>query len=149
MWEDRSSAPGCLLKECHVANNMRGMKHRQKKIVLVVDDDASLLRALRRLLLAMDLSVLTFDSAEAFLASELPAGNVCLLVDIYLPGMSGTDLCKTLAASGRSLPTILMTARDDAATQRIAREAGALSTLYKPFDEDALLNTIARALGDN
>jgi two-component system, LuxR family, response regulator FixJ len=125
------------------------MKHRQKKIVFVIDDDASLLRALRRLLLATDLSVVTFDSAEAFLASELPAGNVCLLVDIYLPGMSGTDLCKILTASGRSLPTILMTARDDAATQRIAREAGALSTLYKPFDEDALLNTIARALGDN
>jgi CheY-like chemotaxis protein len=135
--------------ECPIANNVRDMKAREKKIVLVVDDDASLLRALRRLLLAIDLNVLTFDSAEAFLASRIPAGNVCLLVDIYLPGMSGTGLCKALAALGRSLPTILMTARDDAATQRIAREAGMLSTLYKPFDEDALLNTIARAFGDN
>src|SRR5260370_29915107 len=132
MWEDRSSVPGySLLKECPIANNVRDMKPRQKKIVLVIDDDASLLRALRRLLLAIDLSVLIFDSAEAFLASEIPAGNVCLLVDIYLPGMSGIDLCKTLAASGRSLPTILMTARDDPATQRIAREAGALANLYK------------------
>jgi two-component system, LuxR family, response regulator FixJ len=121
----------------------------QKQIVLVVDDDASTLRSLRRLLLAVGLSVLSFDSAEALLASELPADNVCLLLDIYLPGMSGIALCSTLAASGRSLPTILMTGRDDEATQRIAREAHALATLYKPFDEDVLLGTIARAFGDN
>jgi FixJ family two-component response regulator len=115
--------------------------------VLVIDDDSSLLRALRRLLLTVDLDVLVFDSGEAFLAAEIPAGNVCLLLDIYLPGMSGIDLCKTLAASGRSLPTILMSARDDEVTQRRAHQAGAVGTLYKPFDEDVLLHTIARALG--
>jgi DNA-binding response OmpR family regulator len=51
----------------------------------------------------------------------------------------------TLAASGRSLPTILMTANDDEATQKIARNAGVLATLYNPFDADVLLATIARA----
>ena len=104
---------------------------------------------MRRLLLEADFKVLAFDSAEAFLASEIPAGNVCLLLDIYMPGMSGIDLCGTLAASGRSLPTILMTADDDEATQKIAREAGVLATLYKPLDEDALLDTIARALDND
>ncbi len=115
----------------------------------MVDDDPSLLRALRRLLLAAGFEVLVFASAEALLAGKIPADNACLLLDLYLPGMSGADLCKTLATSGRKLPTILMTARDDEATQRIAREAGALATLYKPFDEDPLLDTIARALGNN
>lgn len=115
----------------------------------MVDDDPSLLRALRRLLLAAGFEVLAFDSAEALLASKVPADNACLLLDLYLPGMSGADLCRTLAASGRRLPTILMTARDDQATQRIVRETGALATLYKPFDEDPLLDTIARALGNN
>jgi CheY-like chemotaxis protein len=72
--------------------------------------------------------VLAFDSAEAFLATEIPTGNVCLLLDIYLPGMNGIDLCGALAAFGRSVPTILMTANDDEATQKIARNAGVLAT---------------------
>ena len=125
------------------------MPHKPERIVLVVDDDPSLLRALRRLLLAVDLNVVVFDSAEAFLAGAVPAGKVCLLLDIYLPGMSGIDLCKTLAASGTNLPTILMTRRDDEETQKGAREAGALATLYKPFDEEALLDAITRALGND
>jgi FixJ family two-component response regulator len=108
-----------------------------------------LLRALRRLLLAADFRVLAFDSAEAFLATRIPSGKVCLLLDIYLPGMSGIELCGALAASGRSLPVILMTANDDEWTRTIARDAGVLATLYKPFDEDILLDTIARALGNN
>jgi FixJ family two-component response regulator len=123
------------------------MSSKSKGTVVVVDDDASLLRALRRLLLTVDFDVQVFGSAEAFLAGHLPAGKVCLLLDVYLPGMSGIDLCKTVAASRRKLPTILMSARDDETTQRRVREAGAIATLYKPFDEDVLLNTVARALG--
>ncbi len=122
------------------------MPSKSKATVLVIDDDSSLLRALCRLLRAVDFDVLIFDSAEALLAATVPAGKVCLLLDIYLPGMSGIDLCKTLAASGRSLPIVLMSARDDEFTQGQAHEAGVIGTLYKPFDEDALLNTIARAL---
>ena len=108
-----------------------------------------MLRALRRLLLTADFKVLAFDSAEAFLATEIPAGNAGLLLDIYLPGMSGIDLHGALAASGRNLPTILMTANDYEATQKIPRNAGVIATLYEPFDEDILLDTVARALGDN
>ncbi len=115
--------------------------------MLVVDDDLSLLRALRRLLSAADLKVKVFESAERFLASEIPAQRVCLLLDLYLPGISGLDLCRTLAESGRSLPTVLMSAHDDEETRNSVREAGAVGTLYKPFDEDVLLNTIMRALG--
>ena len=90
---------------------------------------------------------LAFNSAEAFLATQIPARNVCLLLDIYLPGMNGIDLCGTCwPHRAESLPTILMTANDDEATQKIARNAGVLATLYKPFDEDVLLDTIARAL---
>jgi FixJ family two-component response regulator len=123
------------------------MTSNPKRTVLVVDDDASLLRALQRLLQELHLEVLTFSSAEAFLASEIPDGDVCLLIDVYLPGMSGIELCKRLAASDRSLPTIVMSAHDDEVTQRNARQAGAVATLYKPFDEDVLLNALTRALG--
>ncbi len=118
-----------------------------KGTVLVIDDDSSLLRALRRLLLALDFEVMVFESAEVFLSGEIPAGKVCLLLDIYLPGMSGIELCKRLRTSGRGLlPTVLMSARDDEVTQRSAREAGAAGMLYKPFDEDVLLDAIERAL---
>jgi FixJ family two-component response regulator len=129
-----------------LASKIRDRQIKQIQTVILIDDDTSVLRALRRLLLAADFKVLAFNSAEAFLATQIPARNVCLLLDIYLPGMNGIDLCGTLAASGRSLPTILMTANDDEATQKIARNAGVLATLYKPFDADVLLATIARAL---
>jgi FixJ family two-component response regulator len=92
--------------------------------ILVIDDDPSLLRALRRQLLALDFEVAVFPSAEAFLAAGIEGGNACLLLDIYLQGMSGVELCKLLAASGRSVPIILMSARDDDVTQKSAREAG-------------------------
>jgi FixJ family two-component response regulator len=118
---------------------------RLKGKVLVIDDDPSLLRALTRQLLALDFEVMAFDSAEAFLAAHIDARNACLLLDIYLPGMSGVELCQVLAASGRSLPTILMTARDDEATARSAGVAGAVGIVYKPFDEEVLLGAIGRA----
>jgi FixJ family two-component response regulator len=119
---------------------------KSKGKILVIDDDPSLLRALRRQLLALDFEVVVFPSAEAFLAAGIEAGNACLLLDIYLRGMSGVELCKLMVASGHSVPVILMTARDDDATQKSARDAGAAGLLYKPFDEDALLDAIGRAL---
>src|SRR5580692_5063150 len=100
MWEDRLSAPASAgSKGCLLANHVRDRQIKQKQTVILVDDDASLLRALRRLLLAADFKVLAFDSAEAFLASKIPAGKVCLLLDIYLPKMGGVELCGALAAS--------------------------------------------------
>jgi two-component system response regulator FixJ len=125
------------------------MPDKSKGTVLVVDDDLSLLRALSRLLLQFGFDVLGFDSAEAFLSSVIPAGRVCLLADIYLPGISGIELCAALAAAGRSLPIVLMSARDDEGTKKKARAAGAVGTLYKPIDEEVLLAAVGRALGGN
>ena len=121
---------------------------KTKHTVLVVDDDASLLRAMRRLLHALGYEVLVFRSAEAFLAQDAPPAEACLLLDIFLPGMSGIELWATLAASGRSLPTVLMTARDDESTRRLVSEVDVTAILYKPFDEDVLREAIARALAN-
>src|SRR5208282_6865614 len=76
--------------------------------VIVVDDDASVRRALRRQLQILGFNVLDFESAEELLASESPTGDACLLLDIYMPGMNGIELCRSLASSGRHLPTILI-----------------------------------------
>ncbi len=89
---------------------------------------------------------MVFQSAEDLLASEFPSNNACLLLDIYMPRMSGIELCRSLAASGRGLPTVLMSGRDDQQTRRMMREASPISSLLKPFDEKYLLRAIRKAL---
>jgi FixJ family two-component response regulator len=91
--------------------------------VIVVDDDASIRRALGRQLQILGFDVLVFQSAEKLLVSDLPIDNACLLSDVYLPGIGGIELCQNLVASGRHLPTILMSGRDDEATRQIMRQA--------------------------
>jgi FixJ family two-component response regulator len=113
--------------------------------VIVVDDDASVRRALRSQLQSLGFTALLFQSAEELLTGDFPAGNVCLLVDVYMPGMSGIELCRRLAASGTRLPVILMSGRDDAQTRRIMGEVESSARLFKPFDEKHLLRAIRKA----
>ena len=122
------------------------MPPKTRQTVFVVDDDASLLRAMQRLLGSFGYEVRVFRSAEAFLAQDAPTADTCLLLDIFLPGMSGIELWTALAAGGRSIPIVLMTARDDESTRRIVCGVGATAILYKPFDEEVLLEAIACAL---
>jgi FixJ family two-component response regulator len=114
--------------------------------VIVVDDDASIRRALGRQLRILGFDVLVFQSAEEVLVSGLPIDNACLLLDVYMPGMSGIELCQSLLASGRHLPTILMSGRDDEATRQIMRRAQPIARLFKPFDQKTLLRAIRKAL---
>ena len=116
--------------------------------MIVVDDDASIRRALRTQLQILGFNVLVFRSAEELLAGEFTTGNACLLVDVYMPGMNGIDLCQSLGASGRHLPTILMSGQDDRQTRQMMREARSIARLFKPFDEKTLLRAIGKALPD-
>lgn len=115
--------------------------------VIVVDDDASIRRALRRQLQILGFNVLDFQSAEEFLTSEIPTDDACLLLDVYMPGMSGIELCRSMAASGRHLPTILISGRDDEQTKKMMRGAKPIASLLKPFDEISLIRAIRKALG--
>ena len=85
-----------------------------KPTVIVVDDDLSVRRALRLQLRVAGFNVLVFQSGESLLGSDSPTDNACLLLDVYMPGMSGIEVCRSLAAAGRRLPTVLMSASDDA-----------------------------------
>jgi FixJ family two-component response regulator len=114
--------------------------------VIVVDDDVSIRRALASELRILGFDVSVFKSAEELLASYLPIDNVCLLLDVYMPGMSGIELCESLAVSGRHLPTILMSGRDDEATREMMRRAEPITGLFKPFDQKTLLQAIRKAL---
>ncbi len=114
--------------------------------VLVIDDDASVLKALARLIRSAGYEVRTFDRPSALLAGELPATNACMVVDVNLPEMNGAELCETLARSGRDLPVIFITGRSDPATQAIIERVTAIAVLFKPFNESLLLPAISRAL---
>ena len=118
-------------------------------LVCVIDDDVSLLRALRRLLSASGFQVKTFSSAEDFLecSSSSPRTPGCLVLDVHLGGLSGFELHERLVAAGRRIPVVFITAHDDAATRDRARRAGAVEYLRKPFDDESLIAGINRALG--
>jgi FixJ family two-component response regulator len=124
----------CSVKACEAAT------------VVLVDDDPSVLRALARLIQAAGFRVLIFDRPSALLASAIPRVNACMVVDMNLPEMDGSELCSVLAASGRGLPAILITGRNDVATQRLIAKAQVVASLFKPVDERALFDAIARAL---
>lgn len=113
--------------------------------MIVIDDDIFVCRALKTQLEILGFNVVVFHSAESLLADPLPTGDMCLLLDVYLPGMSGIELCRQLAEAGSRLPTILMTGRDDEHTRRLMRKAKPIACLFKPFDEAALLRAVRKA----
>jgi FixJ family two-component response regulator len=116
--------------------------------LILVEDDLSVLRALRRLMLSAGFKVMAFDRPRAVLDSELPKTDACLIVDVDLPPeMNGVQLCETLAASGCRLPVIMITGRLDEATRELMHRAKAVAVLFKPFTRDALLEAISDALG--
>jgi len=111
-------------------------------VIYVIDDDASVCKAMTRLMKSAGLSVQTFASAEAFLSSAQPTESDCLLVDIQMPGMSGLELQRQLAHLGYHVPVIFITAFDDDQVRKQARQIGAAGYFRKPFDDQALLDAI-------
>jgi len=118
-----------------------------RNVIGVVDDDASILRALRRLLAAAGFDVHTFGSGEELLAANSLDTIDCLVLDIQLAGLSGFDVRERLAESRFALPIVFITAHDDAATRERAQQVPSSQYLRKPFDEQDLLLAIRRALG--
>jgi FixJ family two-component response regulator len=120
---------------------------RAGPLISIVDDDASVLRALRRLISTAGFRVETFASAREFLDSGQRDRTACLVLDIHLGGMSGFELQERLAATGSPIRIVLITAHDDAATRERARRSGVAAYLRKPFDEQLLIGAIQRATG--
>ena len=117
-----------------------------KPTVFVVDDDKSILVALRFLLEAEDLNVETYSSAQAFLANYDGFQPGCLLLDLRMPGMNGLELQELLSAHGINIPIIIITGQGNKLMTFRALEAGALDVFEKPFDEQALLTRIHSAI---
>ena len=117
----------------------------RRKLVVVVDDDRTMLKSLERLLNASGFDTEVFPSAEAFLARTDAREAACLILDIHLGGMSGIELRRRLAESGSAVPVIFMTAFDDESTHEKATEAGCIVCLRKPFPARSLIGAINTA----
>ena len=118
----------------------------QPTVVIVVDDNAGLLKSVARLLAHHGIDSRTFASAEALLESDGVQTATCLLLDIHLGGISGIELQRWLAASGSKRPVIFMTASDDEDARNEAMDAGCIAYLRKPFAGQVLLDAIGKAV---
>jgi len=116
-------------------------------LISIVDDDPSVRRALNRLVGSAGYLVETFGSAGDFLGSTPSTRTACLVLDIYMEGMTGFELQDQLEADRLAIPIIFMTAHDDPATRERIRRSGAAGYLGKPFDGQALLDAILRVAG--
>src|SRR4030095_9159601 len=104
------------------------------EMIGVVDDDASILRAVQRLLGSVGFTVKTFGSGEELLASEGPARMRCRGLAVPLGGLSGFELQERLSEAPVHIPIIFITAHDDPPTRDRARRAGGVEYLREPFD---------------
>src|SRR6202453_302109 len=110
--------------------------------VLVVDDDPDLRASVGRLLRSVGIDTLLFASLPDFLKSDPPDGPACLVLDVRLPGQSGLDFQRELAAAKRELPIIFITGHGDIPMTVQAMKGGAIEFLTKPFRDQDLLDAI-------
>ena len=115
-------------------------------MVFVVDDDASMRPALESLIRSVGLSVRSFRSGREFLNFSRPNVPACLVLDVRMPGLSGLDLQRELAASGNSIPIVFITGHGDIPMSVQAMKAGATEFLTKPFRDQQLLDAIHVAI---
>lgn len=114
--------------------------------VFIVDDDAPVRTALKRLIQSIGLKVKTFDSAQAFLEHGPHDGPACLVLDVRMPGMSGIELQERLTNTGLRMPIIFITGHGNIPMSVEAMKAGAVDFIEKPFDDQKLIDAINIAI---
>lgn len=140
---------GKPFKDEQLLESIRSALHDESsspKLISIVDDDESIRRTTRLLIESFGFRTSVFESAEEILKSDDLDRTSCLIVDVQMPGMDGLQLQSQLAALGRSIPIIFITAYDSKETRHRAIQAGAVAFLGKPFSDEQLLQTIQLAL---
>jgi len=118
----------------------------EKLTVFIVDDDAYVRDSLQTLLESFGFPTETFESARAFLASDATMRSGCLVADIRMPDMDGLELQQELVRRGLPLPIIIVTGHGDVPLAVRAMKAGAIEFLEKPYNEQALIESVKRGL---
>jgi FixJ family two-component response regulator len=117
-----------------------------ESIVFVIDDDASMRRALTNLFQSVGLKAEVYGSASEMLVSKLPDVASCLVLDIRLPGLSGLDFQAELARANIHIPIIFMTGHGDIPMTVRAMKGGAVDFLAKPFRDQDMLDAVVTAI---
>ena len=118
----------------------------RESIVFVVEDDASMRRALSNLFESVGLQVEMFGAASEMLQSKLPDVASCLVLDVRLPGLSGLDFQTELAQANIHIPIIFMTGHGDIPMSVRAMKEGAVDFLTKPFRDQDMLDAVVKAI---
>jgi FixJ family two-component response regulator len=118
----------------------------ESSLIAVVDDDEAIREATESLIRSVGFRAVVFPSAEDFLRSSHLQDTACLIVDVRMPGMSGLELQRQLAAANYSMPIIFITAHGDEEARARALRAGAVAFLDKPFSDEVLLRAVQAAL---
>ena len=118
----------------------------REPLIAVIDDDEGFRSAFVESLGSLGYEAREFSSAEEFITWEVDASCDCVITDVHMPGMSGLDLARLLTARGRRLPVVMVTARSDLGIDADAAASGAICLLRKPFEADALIDCLEKAL---
>jgi FixJ family two-component response regulator len=116
------------------------------QIVFIIDDDPSMLQAIKTLVETVGIEGITFSSGQEFLQSNIPDVPSCLVLDVRLPGLSGLHLQRELSERGSQIPIIFVTGHGDIPMSVQAMKAGAVEFLTKPFRDQDLLDAIEQAI---
>jgi len=116
-----------------------------KKQIFIVDDDESVCRALKLLMMTYGFAVETFVSAKKFFNAVPNSSPGCLILDIHMPGLNGWDTQRKLFESGSNRPVIIITAGKEEGLNERALKEGALGSLQKPFNDLDLVNLVNQA----
>ena len=117
----------------------------EQNVVLVVDDDAMMLKSVARLLRQLGYASVLFPSAEAFANHSDFNGVICVLLDIDLGDVSGIEVRRRLKETNNSVPVIYITGNDSPTVRRAAHQSGCLAYLTKPFSAKSLMEPLHRA----
>lgn len=115
-------------------------------VISIIDDDPSVREATQSLIRSLGYDAQVFASAEEYLQSERLSDSSCLITDLHMPGMSGTDLQDRLIADGYQIPIIFVTAYYEDRTRDRVMDAGAFGFLSKPFNDESLIECLDKAL---
>jgi FixJ family two-component response regulator len=115
-------------------------------VIAIVDDDGSVRRALRRLVLSMSYQPVDFPSGEAFLESVRDDAPQCVILDLHMPGLSGLDVLHRLRTASANIPAVIITANTQPELRADCLAAGAAAFLQKPLNADLLFETLQSAL---
>jgi FixJ family two-component response regulator len=117
-----------------------------RPLISIVDDDVSVRESLPDLVREFGYAARAFSSAEEFLSSDCVDETRCLILDVFMPGMTGSDLQRELKLRQQQIPIVFMTAKKNETVRPKVLERGAVECLFKPFSDTALLDAVNTAL---